>query len=132
MLLVIRSPPSLKLRQSSPLCAACQSKLRSGEDWCRWVDLNNRPSPYGSAALPLSYTGKFIENASRAATRSAAAFCDAVGRPKRGAFRSVPGQAGVLFKPVCPLLELGIRHQREAAVVLIELDRARAVRNAHL
>ena len=25
--------------------------------WCRWVDLNNRPSPYESAALPLSYTG---------------------------------------------------------------------------
>lgn len=26
-------------------------------NWCRWVDLNNRPSPYESAALLLSYTG---------------------------------------------------------------------------
>ena len=31
--------------------------LNYRRDWCRWADLNNRPSPYESAALPLSYTG---------------------------------------------------------------------------
>jgi hypothetical protein len=35
---------------------ACRAEAR--ESWCRRVDLNNRPSPYESVALPLSYTGK--------------------------------------------------------------------------
>ena len=44
------------LRVSAGLPSRSPCSAREG-GWCRRVDSNNRPSPYESAALPLSYAG---------------------------------------------------------------------------
>ena len=49
-----RRPPD---SHSGVLTTELPQGLTLTRNWCRWVDLNNRPSPYESAALPLSYTG---------------------------------------------------------------------------
>jgi hypothetical protein len=46
-----------RLRSEADLRRRSAQRAYGREDWCRWADLNNRPSPYESAALPLSYTG---------------------------------------------------------------------------
>src|ERR1700729_680172 len=51
-------------------------------------------------------------------------------RPEPGALAT--GSTGARFKHRRPLLELIVWHQRKSAVVLIQFDRACAVRHTHL
>lgn len=39
----------------------CQPTYRDGVDWCRKLDLNQRPVAYEANALPLSYIGSYSD-----------------------------------------------------------------------
>src|ERR1035437_3273921 len=40
------------------LLSECRQHSHVAEDWCPWLDLNQRPFRYDGIALPLSYIGK--------------------------------------------------------------------------